>query len=205
MPNLFITDRTIEEFQQADLEWQFWTKIVVETIGAIGATILIYVWGKLYVSLIRKWIIFNRTFVIINSTPAPLKQKPSNCSSNTKNSSNSNNALTTKESTSSSPPLYHQCQVDPIVVVHPSTNNYISTSSATTTTEINTSGIASAVAGGIGGPLSSTNDEVEVAMNNSDDERTCSNTNCEVNQPLLVSSGIPTKHSYCCPDQHDKM
>lgn len=62
--NLFI-DRTIEELTHSDLEWQFWTKIIVEAIGCLGAGILTYVWGKSYVSLFVKWISFNRSFVIL--------------------------------------------------------------------------------------------------------------------------------------------
>jgi len=70
-------DRTIDELSQSELEWQFWTKIVVEAIGCLGAGILFYVWGKIYFCLIRKWISFNRTFVIIDElkkvAPVPLK------------------------------------------------------------------------------------------------------------------------------------
>jgi hypothetical protein len=74
---------------QAELEWQFWTKIVVEAIGCLGAGILIYVWGKSYVSVINKWIAFNRTFIIVSSSPPPIKKplpvdtKPQSSNANT--------------------------------------------------------------------------------------------------------------------------
>lgn len=71
---LKISDRTIEEVYQSELEWQFWTKIVVEAIGCVGAGILVYVWGKSYFSIISKWVAFNRTFIIISSSPPPIKK-----------------------------------------------------------------------------------------------------------------------------------
>lgn len=75
--SLFVLiDRTIDELHQAELEWQFWTKIVVEAIGCLGAGILFYVWGKIYFCLVRKWVTFNRTFVVIDSAPVPIKKKP---------------------------------------------------------------------------------------------------------------------------------
>lgn len=55
----------MEELTQDNLEWQFWTKIIVEAIGCLGAGILTYVWGKSYVSLLVRWVSFNRSFVII--------------------------------------------------------------------------------------------------------------------------------------------
>ena len=72
-----ISDRTVLELHDSNLEWQFWTKIVVEAIGCLGAGILIYVWGKSYFSIISKWIAFNRTFLIVNSAPVQVKRPPS--------------------------------------------------------------------------------------------------------------------------------
>ncbi|ODN04736.1 E3 ubiquitin-protein ligase MARCH8 [Orchesella cincta] len=60
-----LIDRTVEELTHSDLEWQFWTKIIVEAIGCLGAGILTYVWGKSYVSLVIKWVAFNKSFVIL--------------------------------------------------------------------------------------------------------------------------------------------
>jgi len=74
MPSLLFAERTVEEFNQAELEWQFWTKIVVEVIGCLGAVVLIFVWGNSYVSVFNKWIAFNRTFIIVSSSPPPVKK-----------------------------------------------------------------------------------------------------------------------------------
>ncbi|CAG7640061.1 unnamed protein product [Allacma fusca] len=82
-----LIERTVQELKDSTMEWQFWTKIVVEAIGCLGAGILIYVWGKSYFSIVSKWIAFNRTFLIVNSTPIQVKRPPSSTNINMSSSS----------------------------------------------------------------------------------------------------------------------
>lgn len=67
-----LIERTTEEIHNGIMEWPLWTKLIVVAIGFIGGVVFMYVQCRMYVSLCRKWHIFNRTFVVQNISPMEL-------------------------------------------------------------------------------------------------------------------------------------
>jgi len=67
-----LIERTTEEIHNGIMEWPLWTKLIVVAIGFIGGVVFMYVQCRMYVSLCRKWHIFNRTFIVQNISPMEL-------------------------------------------------------------------------------------------------------------------------------------
>ena len=61
-----LIDRTTEEIRDGDLQWPFWTKLVVVAIGFTGGLVFMYVQCKMYVQLCRRWRAYNRVIYIQN-------------------------------------------------------------------------------------------------------------------------------------------
>lgn len=59
-----LIDRTTQEIQEGNLQWPFWTKLVVVAIGFTGGLVFMYVQCKMYVQLFRKWRAYNRIIQI---------------------------------------------------------------------------------------------------------------------------------------------
>jgi len=59
-----LIDRTAEEIRNGELQWPFWTKLVVVAIGFTGGLVFMYIQCKVYVHLCRKWKAYNRTIVV---------------------------------------------------------------------------------------------------------------------------------------------
>lgn len=59
--------RTASEIKTGQLQWPFWTKIVVVAIGFTGGLVFMYVQCKVYIQLCRKWKAYNRTIFIQES------------------------------------------------------------------------------------------------------------------------------------------
>ena len=70
-----LIDRTAEEMHTGELEWPFWTKLIVVAIGFIGGVVFMYVQCKVYVQICRRWRGFNRIIYVQNvpeKTPLPV-------------------------------------------------------------------------------------------------------------------------------------
>lgn len=61
-----LIDRTTEEIRVGDLQWPFWTKLVVVAIGFTGGLVFMYVQCKMYVQLCKRWRAYNRVIYIQN-------------------------------------------------------------------------------------------------------------------------------------------
>lgn len=59
-----LIDRTTEEIMAGELEWPFWTKLIVVAIGFTGGLVFMYVQCKMYVQLCRRWRAYNRVIYI---------------------------------------------------------------------------------------------------------------------------------------------
>jgi len=59
-----LIDRTTEEIQSGELQWPFWTKLVVVAIGFTGGLVFMYIQCKVYIQICRKWRAYNRTIVV---------------------------------------------------------------------------------------------------------------------------------------------
>ena len=57
-------DRTTEEIQSGELQWPFWTKLVVVAIGFTGGLVFMYIQCKVYIQICKKWKAYNRTIVV---------------------------------------------------------------------------------------------------------------------------------------------
>ncbi len=57
-------DRTAQEIRAGQLQWPFWTKLVVVAIGFTGGLVFMYIQCKVYVHLCRKWKAYNRVIVV---------------------------------------------------------------------------------------------------------------------------------------------
>lgn len=55
-----LIDRTLEEITDGKLEWPLYTKLIVVTIGFTGGVAFMYIQGKTYCALCRRWRAFNR-------------------------------------------------------------------------------------------------------------------------------------------------
>jgi E3 ubiquitin-protein ligase MARCH1/8 len=61
-----LIDRTTEEMSSGNLDWPFWTKLIVVAIGFTGGLVFMYVQCKMYVQLILRWRSFNKVIQIEN-------------------------------------------------------------------------------------------------------------------------------------------
>jgi len=59
-----LIDRTTDEIRKGNLEWPFWTKLIVVAIGFIGGLVFMYVQFKMYIALCRRWRAFNRVIYV---------------------------------------------------------------------------------------------------------------------------------------------
>jgi len=59
-----LIDRTTEEIRAGQLQWPFWTKLVVVAVGFTGGLVFMYIQCKVYVHLCRKWKAYNRIIVV---------------------------------------------------------------------------------------------------------------------------------------------
>lgn len=59
-----LIDRTADEIRHGELQWPFWTKLVVVAIGFTGGLVFMYIQCKVYVHLCRKWKAYNRIIVV---------------------------------------------------------------------------------------------------------------------------------------------
>ncbi|XP_067672437.1 E3 ubiquitin-protein ligase MARCHF1-like [Haliotis asinina] len=62
-----LIDRTTEEVANGNLNWPFWTKLIVVAIGFTGGLVFMYVQCKMYVQLCLRWRTFNRVIHIENA------------------------------------------------------------------------------------------------------------------------------------------
>nr|CAG4641217.1 EOG090X0DX7 [Eulimnadia texana] len=59
-----LIDRSAEEYSMGQLQWPFWTKLVVVAIGFTGGIVFMYVQCTMYVSLCRRWRAYNRVILV---------------------------------------------------------------------------------------------------------------------------------------------
>lgn len=62
-----LIERTAQEIHQGQLDWPFWTKLVVVAIGFTGGLVFMYVQCKVYVQLWKRLRAFNRIILVQNS------------------------------------------------------------------------------------------------------------------------------------------
>jgi hypothetical protein len=59
-----LINRTTEEIQLGELQWPFWTTLVVVAIGFTGGLVFMYIQCKVYIQICKKWKAYNRTIVV---------------------------------------------------------------------------------------------------------------------------------------------
>jgi len=59
-----LIDRTTEEVEAGSLLWPFWTKLIVVAIGFTGGVVFMYVQCKMYLTLCKKWRMYNKVILI---------------------------------------------------------------------------------------------------------------------------------------------
>ena len=64
-----LIDRTTEEIQSGELQWPFWTKLVVVAIGFTGGLVFMYIQCKVYLQLWRRLKAYNRVIYVQNCPP----------------------------------------------------------------------------------------------------------------------------------------
>nr|CAG4642054.1 EOG090X0DX7 [Eurycercus lamellatus] len=62
-----LIDRSAEEYSSGQLQWPFWTKLVVVAIGFTGGVVFMYVQCTMYLTLCRRWRAYNRVIVVQNA------------------------------------------------------------------------------------------------------------------------------------------
>jgi len=70
-----LIDRTADEVQSGDLQWPFWTKLVVVAIGFTGGLVFMYIQCKIYIQICKKWKAYNRTIVVQDLPPEVIKDQ----------------------------------------------------------------------------------------------------------------------------------
>jgi len=70
-----LIDRTTEEIQSGELQWPFWTKLVVVAIGFTGGLVFMYIQCKVYIQICKKWKAYNRTIVVQDLPPEIIKHQ----------------------------------------------------------------------------------------------------------------------------------
>lgn len=69
-----LIDRTTEEVEAGSLLWPFWTKLIVVAIGFTGGVVFMYVQCKMYLTLCKKWRMYNKV-ILISSIPESQRLK----------------------------------------------------------------------------------------------------------------------------------
>lgn len=59
-----LIDRTKDEVYNGNLDWPFWTKLIVVAIGFTGGLVFMYVQCKTYVQLVVRWRSFNKVIQV---------------------------------------------------------------------------------------------------------------------------------------------
>ncbi|XP_045031235.1 E3 ubiquitin-protein ligase MARCHF8 [Daphnia magna] len=62
-----LIDRSAEEYTSGQLQWPFWTKLVVVAIGFTGGVVFMYVQCTMYLTLCRRWRAYNRVILVQNA------------------------------------------------------------------------------------------------------------------------------------------
>nr|CAG4648894.1 EOG090X0DX7 [Polyphemus pediculus] len=62
-----LIDRSAEEYSMGQLQWPFWTKLVVVAIGFTGGVVFMYVQCTMYFTLCRRWRAYNRVILVQNA------------------------------------------------------------------------------------------------------------------------------------------
>ncbi|EFX81391.1 hypothetical protein DAPPUDRAFT_5114, partial [Daphnia pulex] len=62
-----LIDRSAEEYSSGQLQWPFWTKLVVVAIGFTGGVVFMYVQCTMYLTLCRRWRAYNRVILVQNA------------------------------------------------------------------------------------------------------------------------------------------
>jgi len=70
-----LIDRTTEEIQSGELQWPFWTKLVVVAIGFTGGLVFMYIQCKVYIQICKKWKAYNRTIVVQDLPPDMIEKQ----------------------------------------------------------------------------------------------------------------------------------
>ncbi|VVC39638.1 Zinc finger, RING-CH-type,Zinc finger, RING/FYVE/PHD-type [Cinara cedri] len=74
--SLFVLlDRTIDEVRKGLLEWPFWTKLIVVSIGFTGGVVFMYIQCKSYFMLCQRWKAYNRVIYVQNAPEKPSKNQ----------------------------------------------------------------------------------------------------------------------------------
>lgn len=55
-----LVERSMEEARRGYVDWSFWIKLIVVVIGSTGSLVFMYIQSKIYITLCRKWLTFNR-------------------------------------------------------------------------------------------------------------------------------------------------
>jgi len=63
-----LIERTAQEIHEGQLDWPFWTKLVVVAIGFTGGLVFMYVQCKVYVQLWKRLRAYNRIILVQNSS-----------------------------------------------------------------------------------------------------------------------------------------
>nr|CAG4648258.1 EOG090X0DX7 [Moina brachiata]SVE93270.1 EOG090X0DX7 [Moina brachiata] len=66
-----LIDRSAEEYYSGQLQWPFWTKLVVVAIGFTGGIVFMYVQCAMYLTLCRRWRAYNRIILVQNAPNRP--------------------------------------------------------------------------------------------------------------------------------------
>lgn len=61
-----LIDRTTEEVSSGNLDWPFWTKLIVVAIGFTGGLVFMYVQCRMYMQLVLRWRSYNKAIKILN-------------------------------------------------------------------------------------------------------------------------------------------
>lgn len=64
-----LIDRSAEEYASGQLQWPFWTKLVVVAIGFTGGVVFMYVQCTMYMTLCRRWRAYNR-IILVKDAPS---------------------------------------------------------------------------------------------------------------------------------------
>jgi len=72
-----LIERTTHEIEEGDLQWPFWTKLIVVAIGFTGGLVFMYIQCKVYIQICKKWKAYNRT-IVVQDLP-PVWEKTTRC------------------------------------------------------------------------------------------------------------------------------
>lgn len=83
-----LIDKTAEEFKNNNLDWAFWTKLVVVAIGFTGGLVFMYIQCKMYFQLCNRWRQYNRVILIQPITEEILRNSKKIHAADTKTTTN---------------------------------------------------------------------------------------------------------------------